>query len=157
MYSQVALAQSKDSVNTRSNNSTQKLLEAIVKDLTKPADSAQIRDELLDLEIGQLIVNQTVTKIGGDFYDLFYSTWQWPKGSENFSLQIEERPFRFSTTQIQIKVNDFLVFENYLQPRADYLQELSSLAIQLTNQYITNYNEIQKELGSEDLTGSGIY
>lgn len=110
-----------------------------------------------DLDIEGMVIDETVSKLGRDFYDLFYSKWESPEGAKNFTITIMEKPGPFSGTQVSIRVNDLDVYQNYLQPKYDLIDELAAQAVQDCASYLVNYKEIKKELQGEDMSGTGIY
>jgi len=111
-----------------------------------------------EMEVDRLIFNETLSKAGSDFYEIFYANWSWPDGVKGaYSIIISERPILGRSTMIEISVNEIRVFENFLQPRYDLLEELSMNAVGAVQQAIANYYEIIKELTGKDLLGSGIY
>ena len=110
-----------------------------------------------ELEIDELIVNAMVSKAGNDFFDYFTADFEWPESQQNFIIVISEKPFRASTTQLIITVNDLEVFQNVLQPRGSYLEELADYAQIVTTQYIVNYQQIMHDLDGADRSGTGIY
>lgn len=110
------------------------------------------------IEIDRLIVNETITKAGHDFTELFNASWNWPEPlKESFIMIISERPFRGISTQLLITVNDLVVFESLLQTRYDFLEYLAVVAIEQTANYVINYEDIIKQLEGLDTQGSGIY
>jgi curli production assembly/transport component CsgE len=110
-----------------------------------------------DIEIEGLIVDQTQTKIGHDFYDLFYSGWVPPSNFGDYTIVIEEKPLPQLGTQVSIVINDDEIFQNILQPRYDVIQEMAQYGIQVSANYIENYQTVQKQLAGDDLQGSGIF
>ncbi|MFC3415123.1 CsgE family curli-type amyloid fiber assembly protein [Algoriphagus hitonicola] len=110
-----------------------------------------------ELEIDGLIVDETKTKVGRDFYDYFYRDWQPPAEASNYSIFIIEKPFRLNTTIIEIKINEITVFESFLQPRGDLVEGLAIQSIANTQFYLQQYDELVRELGGEDTRGTGIY
>lgn len=54
----------------------------------------------LSLEIDGLLIDETLTKAGQDFFDLFYQLWEPPPGATNFMIRIVEKPFRGISTSI---------------------------------------------------------
>ena len=102
-------------------------------------------------------MDATITKTGSDFFNNYTSGFEWPDVAGGFIVEISERPFRLTNTQVTIKVNDLEVFQNMLQPRASYLEELAAYARQVTLNYIVNYQQIMKELDGDDRAGSGIF
>lgn len=110
-----------------------------------------------DIEIEGLIVDQTQTKIGHDFYDLFFSGWVPPSNFGDYTIVIEEKPLPQLGTQVSIKINDDEIFQQILQPRYDVIQEMAQYGIEISANYIENYKTVQKQLAGEDLQGSGIF
>ena len=110
-----------------------------------------------DIEIEGLIVDQTQTKIGHDFYDLFYSNWQPPDNFGDYTIIIEEKPLPQLGTQVTIKINDNEIFQQILQPRYDVIEAMAQYGVELSFNYIQNYEAIQKQLAGDDLQGSGIF
>jgi curli production assembly/transport component CsgE len=115
-----------------------------------------ITDNIL-VEIDELIVDQTLSKSGRDFYEIFYKAWEWPKTSNSFTIYIKERPARANSTQVQIYLDELLVFESFLQPRYDALLELTSYANVYVKNQILAYEEVLKQLQGDDMSGTGIY
>jgi len=140
----------KDSLRTKPiPESLKKMLEQVVKQPDKSGD--------LEIEIDGLLVDDTKTKTGKDFYDLFYGSWEAPKGAKNFTITISEKPFRLSSTLIVVSINDTPVYQSVLQPRQDIVEGLSQDAILTTQNYLANYEEIMKQLNGDDMVGSGIF
>jgi len=110
-----------------------------------------------DLEIDGLIVSEAISKIGNEFYEIYYSKWTAPPNAKNFTITISEKPFPRLGNLILIKVNDTKVFERFVQPRYELIVESVDQAIQYTANYLINYEKIQRDLGGDDLSGSGIF
>lgn len=122
-----------------------------------PQSQVTENKEYNDIEIEGLIVDQTQTKLGHDFYDIFYKNWQPPKNAGNFTIIIEEKPLPQLGTQVTIKVNDNDVFQQILQPRYDVIEQLAEYGVQLCTNYVINYQQIQRQLSGNDMSGSGIF
>lgn len=142
--------QQKDSLKIkRPPTSLIKLIDDVVKQ-TRTADDVEI-------EIDGLLVDDTKTKMGKDFYDLFYGNWEAPPGAKNYTITVSEKPFRLTSTLIVVSINENLVYQSILQPRQDVVEALSFEAISMTQSYLINYEEILKQLNGDDMAGSGIY
>lgn len=137
-----------------------------LKSKTLPASLKKIIQQVIlqptnsndvEIEIDGLLVDDTKTKSGKDFYDLFYADWDAPIGSKNFTITVSEKPFRLTSTMIQVSINDNVVYQGILQPREDILVTLTEEAIATSQNYLANYEEITRQLNGEDLAGSGIY
>ncbi len=148
-------AQSDYENSEEENKRTEEYLKSIIEESKSKALKSQSRFE--DIEIDQIIVNDMITKAGDDFFDHFTSDFAWPETDQNFIISISERPFFASSTLINIKVNDLDVFQNILQPRSSYLEDLADYAQALTVNFITNYQQIMYDLEGEDRSGTGIY
>ena len=108
-------------------------------------------------EIEGLVVDETTTKIGRDFYNIFFSYWEPPSNAENFTVLLSEKPLPRLGTIITIRINSLDVFQEFIQPRYDFIEERAIAGVQAVYNYLENWDEIQKELQGEDLQGTGIY
>lgn len=129
--------------------SLRNLVEQVIKQPAKAMDA--------EIEIDGLLVDDTKTKSGKDFYDLFYGGWEAPVAAKNYSITVSEKPFRLTSTQVVVSINDNPVYQSILQPRQDIIEALAEEAIATTQNYLANYEEIMKMLNGEDMSGSGIY
>lgn len=136
-------------VDKSSAESLKKIYDDILKRTNKPAD--------YEIEIDGLLVDDTKSKAGKDFYDLFYGDWEAPQNARNFTITISEKPYRLTSTLITVYINENLVFQSILQPRLDLLEAMSDNAIQTTYEYLNNYEAIMKLINGDDMTGTGIY
>jgi curli production assembly/transport component CsgE len=129
-------------------------LQKMIGEITKQQEQVSKDAEL---ELDGMLFDETKTKSGKDFYDYFYSMWEAPPGARNFSIFITEKPYRLTTTQIEIKINETLVFQSFLQPRADIVEQLAEYAVAQTQMYLANYEELMRQMEGEDQAGTGIY
>lgn len=138
-------------------DSTAVIEDNIITTEKSQAETSQ-RNNPLELEISQLIIDNTFSKVGNDFQQLFNTTWTWPaQNAEQFIITITEKPSFVNSTLVEISINDLKVYESFLQPRYDVLEETVTQAIDITLQYILNYEDVVKELSGDDLVGSGIF
>ena len=111
----------------------------------------------VDLEIEGIIVDATNTKVGRDFYDMFYNNWDPGENLPQLSITISEKPLPSRGSQVIVYIEDDIIFQRFLQPRYDEIKENSDLARLVAMQYLQNYESLQKQLQGEDLSGTGIY
>ena len=130
---------------------------AFLKKLVEQVIQQPVKTNDVEIEIDGLLVNDTKTKSGQEFYDLFYDGWEAPKAAKNYSITVSEKPFRLTSTMIVVSINDNVVYQDILQPRQDIIEAQTEEAISTTQNYLANYEEITKQLNGEDLSGSGIY
>ncbi len=107
--------------------------------------------------IDGLIIDETESKIGHDFYDKFFSNWTPPKNAKNYTITISEKPLPRLGTQITIEINDTPIFKRFVQPRYEIVQQMALQGVSITYSYLENYARVQKELGGEDMQGTGIF
>ena len=111
----------------------------------------------LDLEIGEMIFDETVTKVGRDFYDVFYNSWNNPTIITDFSITIKEMPMPGIGTQITVLIDDYEILKQFIRPNQEMIELLSEYTIGLAAEYLLNYQEIQAQLQNEDQSGTGIF
>ena len=119
------------------------------------ATSASTMEDFL--EIDNLIVAETVTKIGNDFYDSFYNSWEPPANTPSFTIIISEKPYPGRGNLIIVNINDLDIFQRFVTPRYDEIVEVAGYAVNAAKNYLISYEDIQKQLNDEDLVGSGIF
>lgn len=110
-----------------------------------------------EMEIDGLIISQTLTKIGVDFYDLFYQQWTAPTSANGYEIRIEELPVPGFGTLIVVKVNQTTIFQRLLEPRYDQLEISAKLAVALTQRHVNDLQRLNQQLYEEDQQGTGIY
>lgn len=143
-------AQVEDTVNMK----TQMVLESLLERLQ---NKQQEKQGALDLEIDGLIVDNTVTKMGRDFYEIFINKWEAPANAKNFTITIRELPALGIATAVVVEINDHQVVEVPLQPRYEVIEGIAAYAVGKCYEYLEHYEQIQQELSGDDLSGSGIY
>lgn len=111
----------------------------------------------LDLEIGEMVFDETITKVGRDFYELFFNGWSNPTQITDFSITVSERPLPGIGTQITVKIDDQEILQQFVRPNQEMIEILAEYAVGLASQYLLNYQEIQAQLQSEDQSGTGIF
>lgn len=125
------------------NEALEKFREAFESIVESEADSADERrlqqaEEQILLEIDGLVMDETRSKIGKDFYDVFYQRWQAPESASNFTIRISERPTPTLGSFVSVRVNDNLTFQYRLQPRYDIIETAAIYAVRMTRQYLAN-------------------
>jgi len=110
------------------------------------ADSASQRP--LRAEAEGLVLDQAISKLGHDFYDLFYSLFEAPTGVADFTIVVSERPARANTSLVVLTVNDNELLELPLATRFEQLQELALYAVGTTQDYLTEAQNVSRQLES---------
>ncbi len=110
-----------------------------------------------DIEIGGLILDDTRSKIGRDFYDVFYGKWTDPADGSDFSITIKELPARGRASRVAIEVDGNVIIQRMVQPRQDVIELLAEQSVAIVKNYLSKKKQLNKELESEDQSGSGIF
>lgn len=101
-----------------------------------------------DLEVDGLIVDETITKIGRDFYDVFNRQWEAPNDIHNYTILIQEKPTRSNGAYVVVSVNDEPVFEYNVQPRYDVIEEVATYTVAIVYEYLVS-DKLNKQLEAE--------
>ena len=97
------------------------------------------------LEITGLVLNETKTKPGNDFFDVFNAYFQQVEGL-NYTITVSELPSRGRSSIISVKVNDTLVYQNFLNPQVEAIEEEAKRATQSSLKFLLQNLNVQKEL-----------
>lgn len=111
----------------------------------------------LDLELQGMVVDETQSKIGKDFFDLFFKYWQSPDEARNLTITITEKPLPRLGSQVTIMIDDNEIISQFLQPKYEVIEEIAEYCVEYTYSYIQNYELIMKELQGNDMKGTGIF
>ncbi len=93
------------------------------EDIAKPQDGFVLQG---------LVIENTLTKIGRDFYTLFYSKYYLSGIKTPKNIIIEEVPGLGRNTRITVKVEDQLVWQFFSNPSRDYLLKQADIAFNRT-------------------------
>ncbi|MCY7350565.1 MAG: curli production assembly/transport protein CsgE [Cytophagaceae bacterium] len=117
-----------------------------------------------------LVLDNTRTKLGRDFYELFYQDWSETAADtsqltsvmqglnpDDFIVTIEEQPSPVSGSVLSVLINEQIVWQQFIQPRYEVVVDAANSATDLVSQYFLNYQEIQRQLESDDMKGTGIF
>jgi curli production assembly/transport component CsgE len=149
-----------DSITTQQDLQTKKKLESMLKDVIRDTKKYAKKSQETDpyaLEIDGLIIDETMTKIGQDFYRIFYSRWTAPEQVSGFTIYILEQPMPRMGSRISIKINDKIVYRGMLKPRYDVIEQTVEQIIPQIKDYLIKDRQNRRQLSGEDMSGSGIY
>jgi hypothetical protein len=136
----VLLSELRDAFNSvldEEERSDDGLGSAAVADANRERIQQQSERQIM-MEIDGMVLDETRSKVGRDFYDVFYTNWQQPPDTHNFSIRISEQPSPSLGTIIYVEVNDTETFRMRLQPRYDFIQQAGRYAVRQTYSYLQN-------------------
>jgi curli production assembly/transport component CsgE len=110
-----------------------------------------------EISANGIVVDETQSKWGKDFYEYFYNIWPFPEKAEDYTIVVVEKPLPGLGTVLSIKFNDEEIFQQFAQPKLESIQEIAEYAAEYTLSYLQNYELIIRELQGNDMKGTGIY
>ena len=145
---QMGPASAKAPVNeSKANPLTPKQLEEALRLLLQvTSDSAATSKAQRGYEVDGLVVDQTISKLGRDFYNLFFNTFEAPAGSGSYVVTITEKPARGTNILITVAVNNEDLLETPLQPNEAYIEAAADEAVATVSQHLLANNQLGKAL-----------
>jgi curli production assembly/transport component CsgE len=123
-----------------------KMEEALRLLLRADSVASQRQRAKLGPESSGLVVDQTITKIGHDFYDQFYSRWEAPAGINDFTIIIGEKPSRGNNAIITVVANDEDLLEFPLQGKEENISDASQQAIEIVGSSLQQAFNLTQQL-----------
>lgn len=97
-----------------------------------------------DIEIGGLIVDQTLSRVGLLFYEELINGWDVP--DQSATITIYERPDIRAGNIIWIEVNDEVVFQDRIGTRPSGIEEKAQIARDALELYFQQNKDALQEL-----------
>lgn len=96
-------------------------------------------------EIGGLVVDQTISRVGHLFYEELMNGWEVPDDFAG-TITVRERPDIFAGNIIWIEVNDNIVFNERVATRPSGIEEKAGAARALLETYLRMNKDALREL-----------
>jgi len=100
------------------------------------SEAKQQEENFRRLNAGGMILDESRSKMGSDFYNIFYTNWESPNEQFSFTITISERPTPSLGTVVLVKVDGQNVFQNRLEPRFHKIELAAKNAIQVCQRYL---------------------
>ena len=126
--------------------SPQKMEEALRLLLRADSVASMHQRARLSPESSGLVLDQTITKIGHDFYDQFYSKWEAPTEVLEYMVAVGEKPSRGNNAVIVVTVNGEDLLEFPLQGKSDIVEDAAQQAIGVAAAFLQQGYELGKQL-----------
>ncbi|MFC3161030.1 Curli assembly protein CsgE [Chryseobacterium arachidis] len=105
---------------------------------------AKIEEEVF-YELKGLTIDETKSKVGKDFYDLFYMYYSQIPDKSTSAVTISELPSRGTSGQINVQIDDKIVYSFMTNPSDDYLKEQLSASLKYIKEFNARKNLIKNE------------
>jgi len=147
----------KDTISIE-KDSVSKEVPAAILELVRQFDKqvkeakAQKKQQIVDppaLEIDGIIMDETMSKSGREFYELFFANWVKPIGFSNYYIKIKERPFQFNNTLIEVYLKEQLIYQQMMKRRYDEVEQMAKSAVGVTQKQIYKLVMAQQALQKE--------
>lgn len=98
-----------------------------------------------EIEITGLVVENVKTKIGIDFYDIFYQKYSRSGAKYAFVIKIIEKPFIGGRgSLVSVEIEDDKIFEFQARPDEEMLQKAADYTLKLIENYSKTRNTFEK-------------
>lgn len=88
-----------------------------------------------------MVIDETQSRMGKDFYDIFYKKWNSPKHLLNYNIIIKEKPVPPLGTQVMVYIDERNIFQSFLQPRFEIIKPAASNAVRYAREYLMIYHK----------------
>lgn len=106
--------------------------------------TAKVEEDAV-FELKGLTIDDTKTKVGKDFYDLFYLQYSQISDKSSGAITISELPLRGTSGQISIQIDDKVIYSFMTNPGEDYLKEQLAVSLKYIKEFNTKKNLIKNE------------
>ena len=86
----------------------------------------------------QLILDETRTNTGGEFFEAFNKHWQSLPIKTDYTITVSEKPLPSVGTMVIVKVNNEIVYQRRLNPNNQYISWTAGEAIMYAQQKLQN-------------------
>ncbi|MGI9550323.1 MAG: CsgE family curli-type amyloid fiber assembly protein [Aurantibacter sp.] len=118
-----------------------------VKNLMKSEANEDVKETAEDgFILRGVVIEDTKTKAGNDFYDMFYSSYLTNNINGEKIVKIEERLAIGNTTQINVLVGDEVVVRFFVNPRTQYLKSMADNSIYRVNAYFQRLKDTKDQI-----------
>jgi len=87
------------------------------------------KSHAIEVEIGGLLLDSTISRQGKEFYFFFSQLWQDLPNSQGINVQIKEQVIPRSGTKLTVKMNDKVVYITYMGRRQEPIKDRAEMAM----------------------------
>lgn len=106
---------------------------------------ATLERRSLDPAYEGLVVNQTISSVGHDFYQAFVAAWREMPLNERYALTIGERPSARLGSQVWVEFSQRRIFQAVLPPARARIASVGAAAAELVHQRVVD-SEVERLL-----------
>jgi len=113
------------------------------KNKTKETEEEYAED---GIELKGIVIEETKTKPGKDFYDFFYNSYTLNRINGSKIVGVYEKLSFGRSTIIQVKIEDKVIHEFLGKPDLEYLEQMSRTAIRRVYKYFKDLKKQKKDI-----------
>lgn len=98
------------------------------------------------IELKGIVVEETKTKPGKDFYEFFYNSYTLNRINGNKIVGVYEKLSFGRSTIIQVKIEEKVIHEFLGKPDIEYLEKMSKIAIRRVFKYFKDLKKQKKDI-----------
>ena len=120
-------------------------MQQVIKDQLSPQEEAASRDQAPPQDgyiMDGLVIENTLTKAGRDFYKYFYSDYYNRGIRTKKNIVIKEVPGKMRSTRISVKIDDRVLWQFFSQPKKSFLKTMATTALDRCISYL---QQLQKQ------------
>ncbi|MDM1539214.1 hypothetical protein HX097_06345 [Myroides marinus] len=122
--------------------------ELIKQEFTTMLDSDLEQEDISynKIELKGIVVDQTKTKAGRDFYQIFYSNYLSYNINSEHIITISELITLGNNTKINVSILDQIIFTFFVKTQYDYLRSMSDSALNRTMRYLESLKRDEQRI-----------
>ncbi|MDH7444629.1 curli-like amyloid fiber formation chaperone CsgH [Aquimarina sp. 2201CG14-23] len=110
-------------------------------------DTSEVEESSNDgIELKGIVIEETKTKPGKDFYEFFYNSYTLNRINGSKIVGVYEKLSFGRSTIIQVKIEDKLIHEFLGKPDIEYLERMSKLAIRRVYKYFKDLKNQKNDI-----------
>ncbi|PKV52540.1 Curli assembly protein CsgE [Aquimarina sp. MAR_2010_214] len=98
------------------------------------------------IELKGIVIEETKTKPGRDFYEFFYASYTLNQINGNKVVGVYEKLSFGRSTIIQVKIEDNVIHEFIGKPDLEYLEQMSKIAIRKVYKYFKDLKKQKNDI-----------
>ncbi|WP_281989541.1 CsgE family curli-type amyloid fiber assembly protein [Aquimarina aggregata] len=98
------------------------------------------------LELKGIVIEETKTKPGRDFYEFFYNSYTLNQINGNKVVEVHETLSFGRTTILQVKIEDNTIHQFIGKPDLEYLEQMSKIAIRKVYKYFKDLKKQKNDI-----------
>jgi hypothetical protein len=115
------------------------------KIVLKPKENTDVRTEFAKsdgVELRGIVLEETKTKPGRDFYTEYYSKYMYYTVDGSKIVTIKEELAIANNTKLLVKIGDEIIMEFIVRPQNDFIKGMADIAVRRTMAY---FQKLQKQ------------